>query len=59
MPQWALHVEEEVRIWQKWNAYWIDRSSIVPVYFVRYEDLVTNPEPELIVMLSLALGIHP
>ena len=59
MTQWALHVQEEIYIWHKWNEYWIQRSQEVPVYFFRFEDVMTDPEPELKQLLSLALGVHP
>ena len=31
----------------------------MPIYFFRFEDVMTDPEPELKTILSLALGVHP
>ena len=40
-----------------YKAYLNDaRSRQVPVLFVRFEDLVTNPEPELYRMMKFLLG---
>lgn len=56
-----MHVKEEGRIWHSWNNYWIDKAKRqeVPIYFFRFEDVMTDPEPELKTILSLALGVHP
>ena len=56
-----MHVKEEGCIWHSWNAYWIGRAERqeVPIYFFRFEDVMTDPEPELKTILSLALGLHP
>ena len=48
-PEWAVHVEQEGRLLTKWMKYWINaaKNKEVPVYFVRFEDLITNPKEYL------------
>jgi hypothetical protein len=59
-PEWDLHITQEVLIWKRWHDYWINvaRSKEVPVYFFRFEDLLSNPECELSKIFSVSLGVN-
>jgi hypothetical protein len=48
-PEWAIHVNDDVRSYKKWCEYWINMAEEkkLPVLFLRFEDLITNPEAEL------------
>ena len=60
-PEWAIHVEEEVLIWKKWNDYWLQkaRDKEALVYFFRFEDLLSDPVPVMKSIFAVALGIRP
>lgn len=48
-PEWQMHVKHEVKNWKKWHNYWVNKAKKlqVPIYFFRYEDLITDPLPIL------------
>lgn len=39
---WDEMVRVEVKVWAKFNAYWLKKS--LPIIAIRYEDLVLHPE---------------
>ena len=46
---WDKFLESDIEMWLQWHDYWLDkvRTSEVPIYFFRFEDLLINPEPIL------------
>lgn len=46
---WDWFLKEHMDMWKKFYDYWIDvaNSKTIPVYFFRFEDLMTNSEKVL------------
>jgi hypothetical protein len=46
---WEKFLESDIKMWLEWHDYWMEkvRTSEVPIYFFRFEDLLVNPEPIL------------
>jgi hypothetical protein len=47
--EWDWMIRHETKVWKKWHEYWIEKaqSNEVPVYFFRYEDLLSDPSEVL------------
>jgi len=58
-PEWFKHINDEGRLWPKWLKYWIEkaRNKEVPIYFARFEDLITNPKKTLSELFSFMLKV--
>jgi hypothetical protein len=43
---WDDFFETDVKSWLKWHDYWMEKvkTSSIPVYFFRFEDLLLQPE---------------
>ena len=39
---WDDFLKNEVKVWNNFHCYWLKKRNKVPVYFVRYEDIVSN-----------------
>mmetsp|Transcript_2119 Transcript_2119/g.3180 ORF Transcript_2119/g.3180 Transcript_2119/m.3180 type:complete len:110 (-) Transcript_2119:482-811(-) len=57
-PFWDRFFEDNIRIYKKWHDFWMEkvRTSDVPIYFFRFEDLLLNPEPILKNMFRFILA---
>ena len=44
---WEEYVQQEVEVWREYHAYWLHKDHKVPVFVVRYEDLLLRPEETL------------
>lgn len=42
---WAKYLEDVIPLWVNFHDYWFDvaNKKALPVYFIRYEDLINNP----------------
>lgn len=52
---WKSYVEGELKVWKEFHKFWL--ASKIPVHIVRYEDLVSNPEPVLIDLMKFILNV--
>jgi hypothetical protein len=43
-PLWKEFMINEATVWTDFHNYWLAQSEILPIYFVRYEDLLVNEE---------------
>ena len=53
---WNFVVEENAKYIQKFFEFWMNQSKTIPVYFVRYEDLMLNREETLRKLLCFMLN---
>lgn len=60
---WGKHMdifedflEREIEIWVKFHEYWMASNLRIPVYIVKYEDLLTNPKDTLTGLMSYLLN---
>ena len=55
---WNEFFESDVRMWVEWHDFWMEKvkTSAVPIYFFRFEDLLLQPEQILKQMFRLILG---
>lgn len=46
---WDKFFESDVKMWLEWHDYWMEKvkTSKIPIYFFRFEDLLLDPEPIL------------
>ena len=51
-------VSETVQLWFDFYKFWIDLQDTVPVHMLRYEDLMTDPEPALRGAVEFVLGVE-
>lgn len=58
-PEWEIHVNDDIRLYKKWCEYWIKVAEThqVPVLFLRFEDLVSDPASELKKIFPFILGM--
>ena len=55
-PQiWSEFVQQDVGVWRDFHEFWLNAK--IPRYIVRYEDLVTNPEPTLRGLLAFIMNV--
>ena len=45
-PEWEKSIETEIQVYKRWHKYWIDKAARdeMPIYFIRFEDLLQNPK---------------
>lgn len=57
---WEWMVKNRSEAWNFFYEYWLDlaKNKNVPVYFVRFEDLLTNPAYECKLALEFLLGVE-
>lgn len=55
---WDKFLESDIKMWCEWHDYWMEkvRTSEVPIYFFRFEDLLLQPEPILKDIFKMVLG---
>lgn len=51
-------MRDMARLWNEYNAYWheVSKKGDVPVYFFRFEDLLTEPRKVLLSIFEFLLG---
>lgn len=56
-PEWDWSFGPEIKCFKKWYKYWIDKaeSNEMPVFFMRFEDLLKDPKKELTDIFSFIL----
>jgi len=47
---------KNISIWRDWVLYWVKKKKI-PLHFIRYEDLLSDPEPVLKRTLEFIMGV--
>ena len=50
-------MRQEVRLWEAFNKYWIEKSKEIPVLFFRFEDLIGKPQETMGKILSFLLKV--
>lgn len=45
MTEWDALIKQEITLWRDFHNYWISTNS---VYFLRFEDLISDPKSTLI-----------
>ena len=54
-PQlWSEFIQQDITVWKDFHDFWLNAK--IPVHIVRYEDIVTNPEPTLRELLKFILN---
>jgi hypothetical protein len=43
-PLWKEFMLNEATVWTDFHNYWLAQSEILPIYLVRYEDLLADEE---------------
>lgn len=56
---WRIFQKRCTEAWHMWHQYWIDMANQTdkPIYFFRFEDVMTNPRVELRNLMKFILGI--
>ena len=44
---WDEYVEQEVSVWKDFHYYWLEKNHKIPIFIVRYEDLLFKPSETL------------
>jgi hypothetical protein len=59
MPEWDHICKVAPSAWKKWHEYWIEKSqtSEVPIYYFRFEDIISDPKSVLTEIFSMVLGV--
>ncbi len=57
---WKWFVKDQALIWNQYVKFWLDagRNKELPVYFIRYEDLVAKQNETLHKTLEFLLGVE-
>ena len=50
-------IEQEITVWADFHTYWIESPYKVPTHFVKYEDLLENPEVALKELCKFLLNV--
>lgn len=53
---WGEFIEQDITVWKDFHEFWINAK--IPVYIIRYEDIVANPEPTLKGLLEFILNVE-
>ena len=55
---WEKFLYSDIKMWLEWHDYWMEkvRTSEVPIYFFRFEDLLVDPEPILKDIFKMVLA---
>lgn len=53
---WEDFVRTESRVWATFHTYWLERAKKMPVFFLKYEDLLTNPQESLSYLMEFLLN---
>ena len=53
---WEKFIRQEVSVWADFHIYWLEQRVNVPTYFIRYEDLIEQPNNALREMSKFILG---
>lgn len=58
LPWWNDFFASDVKMWFEWHDYWMEKvkTSKIPIYFFRFEDLLLQPEPVLKDMFKFILA---
>lgn len=53
-------MRNEITVWRDFHNYWIAKAkeSPLPIYFCRYEDLMSEPEKEISDIFRFMLGVQ-
>jgi hypothetical protein len=51
-----MFLAQEIAVWRDFHSYWMDPDPLVPMYIVRYEDLLAAPEKTLSGLFSFLLN---
>ena len=54
--QWGEFIEQDITVWKDFHDFWLNAK--IPVYIIRYEDIVANPEPTLKGLLEFILNVE-
>jgi hypothetical protein len=52
---WSEFIQQDITVWKDFHDFWINAK--IPVHIVRYEDIVSSPEPTLKSLLEFILNI--
>ena len=52
---WSDFIQQDVTVWKDFHEFWINAK--IPVHIVKYEDIVSNPEPALKSLLEFILNV--
>jgi hypothetical protein len=53
---WSEFIQQDVTVWKDFHEFWLNAK--IPVHIVRYEDIVTAPEPTLKSLLEFILNVE-
>ena len=53
--EWNKFVTLEAELWKEFHEYWVNQD--IPVHIIRYEDILTDPEPVLKACLEFVLNV--
>jgi len=55
---WDIFFDSDVKMWLKWHDFWMEKvkTSKIPIYFFRFEDLLIQPEIVLKDMFRFVLA---
>ena len=54
MAEWTQMVKQEITLWRDFHRYWIETKD---VYFLRFEDLTSDPLTTLTGIFQYLLGV--
>ena len=54
MAEWTEMVKQEITLWRDFHRYWIETKD---VYFLRFEDLTSDPLTTLTGIFQYLLGV--
>lgn len=54
-PQlWSEFIQQDITVWKDFHDFWVNAK--IPVHIIRYEDIVSSPEPTLKSLLEFILN---
>ena len=52
---WQEFVEGEIKIWNDYHTYWLQRATTLPTHFISYEQLLLDPQTALTQLFQFLL----
>ena len=53
---WGEFIQQDITVWKDFHDFWINAK--IPVHIIRYEDVVSKPEPTLKSLLEYILNVQ-
>ena len=55
MQVWTDFIRQEASVWDDFHSYWLRKATQLPVHFITYESLLSDPAPALTSLFKFLL----